>query len=178
MKIYSYPFKSPFGTFRITATPKGLYSLEEVKERKRKRSETLKDRIPPRIDSLLRLAAREILFFLEGKRVYFQSLPIDWTGYGTFEKKVLRELRKIPWGSTQTYQSLARRACRPQAARAVGRVLHHNRLPFVLPCHRIVLKGGGLGGFSRGLRVKRRLLKLESRRVDKKDAKDQEICQI
>ena len=98
----------------------------------------------------------------------FKKLPVDWSGVPPFERKVLQILRKLPRGRTATYQSLAAKAGRPKAARYIGRIMNRNRLPLVIPCHRIVPKAGGLGGFSGGVRLKRRLLKLERAAVDKK----------
>jgi len=62
-----------------------------------------------------------------------------------------------------TYGQLATRAGSPRSARAVGNVMASNRVPLIIPCHRVVAAGGALGGFSapHGTRLKRRLLKLE-----------------
>ena len=104
--------------------------------------------------------------YLEAKSVSFEGLPVDWSGYKDSQRKVLEELRKIPRGRTKSYQFLAERTGRPQAARYIGNVLGSNRLPIILPCHRIIRKGGGMGGFSKGVRWKKWLLKLEGAGVD------------
>ena len=159
---YPSRFKTRFGTFQLWATSRGLYSLEFGARPGRREPQ----RIPRGIRKLLEKATREISSSLNGRKPAFDSLPIDWTGYRGFEKRVLGVLRKIQWGRTSTYKDLAVRAGRPRSARYVGRILHLNRLPLILPCHRIVPKAGGLGGFSKGLEWKRRLLKLEGARVD------------
>ena len=168
MKSHSYEFKTPFGSFCLRATLKGLYSLERVLPLRRIHPSESKSRIPPRIRSLLKRAAREVDAYLTGQGVDFCHFPVDWTGVGAFERRVLQELRKIPRGRTESYQFLAQKAGRPKAARFVGRILHLNRLPFIVPCHRIVPKRGGLGGFSRGVRWKKRLLKIERNGADTK----------
>ena len=166
MKIYSFKFRTPFGTFCLRATSKGLYSLETGEPPAQREAGVGERKIPRRIHSLLEEAARKLSFYLRGRKVDFGRFPVDWTGLKTFERRVLVKLRKIPWGRVESYQFLAAKAGKPGAARAVGRILHLNRLPFIVPCHRIVPKKGGMGGFSRGVRWKKRLLKIETGRAD------------
>jgi methylated-DNA-[protein]-cysteine S-methyltransferase len=80
-----------------------------------------------------------------------------------FQRRVLDACRAIPPGETLSYAQLATIAGAPGAARAVGNVMRTNRLPLVVPCHRVVGSGGGLGGYSApdGLDMKRRLLARE-----------------
>lgn len=185
-KIYSYKFRTPFGIFCLKATSKGLYSCDVIASRAkggakqsrgsrllrphldRRLAMTEGKKIPPRVQSLLKEGARKVSSYLRGQKVNFPRFPLDWSGLGPFEQRVLRELRKIPSGRTRSYQFLAQKAGKPEAARAVGRILHLNRLPFILPCHRIIPKRGGLGGFSRGIGWKKRLLKIERERADTK----------
>jgi len=82
-----------------------------------------------------------------------------------FEKQVLYALCQIPYGEVRTYGWLARKVGRPGAAQAVGQALSRNPLPLLYPCHRVVA-GKGLGGFSGGLALKRRLLSLEGLSFD------------
>ncbi|MEX1224432.1 MAG: MGMT family protein, partial [Pirellulales bacterium] len=72
--------------------------------------------------------------------------------------------RRIPIGQTMSYAELAAVAGSPGAARAVGNIMAGNRVPIIVPCHRVVGSGGSLGGYSSsgGLRTKRRLLSLEA----------------
>jgi O-6-methylguanine DNA methyltransferase len=86
------------------------------------------------------------------------DLPMDLPDARTFTGRVYRELMRIPPGETTTYLELARRAGSPRGARAVGQAMARNRLPVLVPCHRAVASGGGLGGFSGGLERKRALL--------------------
>ena len=102
---------------------------------------------------------RELDEYFEGRRTSF-DLPLDLR-VAPFHADVLRELALVPYGRTDTYGELARRAGRPGAARAVGTVMNRNPIPIVLPCHRIVGANGSLTGYAGGLEVKRRLLDLE-----------------
>ena len=101
--------------------------------------------------------------FAEGETTDFSNIPVDAHGATTFQRRVLKACREIPWGSTRTYGELAKLARRPGAARAVGSVMAGNRVPLVIPCHRVVPASGGLGGFSapQGVKMKRRLLDAE-----------------
>jgi AraC family transcriptional regulator, regulatory protein of adaptative response / methylated-DNA-[protein]-cysteine methyltransferase len=97
--------------------------------------------------------------FFAGSRQAF-DLPIDLPG-SEFQERVWRELRRIPYGSTISYRELAARVGAPQAPRAVGRANGSNRLAVIVPCHRVIAAGGGLGGYGGGLAAKRWLLELE-----------------
>ena len=76
----------------------------------------------------------------------------------------MTELRNVPYGQTLSYAELAAKAGSPKAARAVGSVMAQNRVPLIIPCHRVVGSGGHLGGFSapRGIAFKKQLLELEA----------------
>ena len=78
-----------------------------------------------------------------------------------FEKKVLRAVWGIKPGQTRTYSWIARKIGQPGSQRAVGRVLKKNPLPFIIPCHRVITASGKLGGYSRGVGLKRALLAFE-----------------
>ncbi len=80
-----------------------------------------------------------------------------------FEESVWGELRRIPYGETRSYEDLARAVGRPGGSRAVGQANGRNRIAIVIPCHRVVNKGGELGGYGGGLWRKRFLLDLEQR---------------
>lgn len=77
------------------------------------------------------------------------------------EKKVLKEVLKIPLGEVRTYKWIAKKIGKPKAVRAVGNALRKNPYPFVIPCHRVVRSDGKLGGYSLGEELKKELLWLE-----------------
>jgi len=104
--------------------------------------------------------ARQLKEYFSGKRRAFE-LPLIIRGTD-FQQRVLRELWHIEYGETISYADLALRAGAPKAVRAVANVMASNKIPVILPCHRIIASDGGLGGYSGGLRKKKFLLGLES----------------
>jgi methylated-DNA-[protein]-cysteine S-methyltransferase len=106
---------------------------------------------------------RELDEYFAGRRRAF-DLPLDLRALPPFTVSVLRELARVPYGETTTYGALAARVGRPRAARAVGTVMNRNRIPIVLPCHRVVGSSGNLVGYAGGLDRKERLLELEGAR--------------
>jgi methylated-DNA-[protein]-cysteine S-methyltransferase len=109
---------------------------------------------------LLREAARQMNEYLEGRSQVF-DLPLRLEG-GPFQVRVWGELSAIPFGETRTYGDIARSVGRAGAARAVGQACNRNPLPLIVPCHRVVGRGGRLIGYAGGLELKRRLLELEN----------------
>jgi len=104
--------------------------------------------------------ARELDEYFEGKRRDF-DLDVDMAGLTPFHVRVLRALRRIPYGALTTYQRVARQAGNEKAPRAAGRAVGANPIPIVVPCHRVIASDGTLGGYGGGLDTKRRLLALE-----------------
>jgi len=78
-----------------------------------------------------------------------------------FQKKVWIELTKIPYGKTISYLELAKRIGRPKSVRAVANAVGANPLPIQIPCHRVIASNGTIGGYSLGVKMKIKLLKLE-----------------
>ena len=103
--------------------------------------------------------------YFNGKSVDFGGLPCRLPKESSFAGKVLRLCRAIPYGRTRSYGMLGARIGRPAAARAVATVLGKNRLPLVIPCHRVIYADGRPGGFSApgGPALKQKLLDLERR---------------
>ena len=82
--------------------------------------------------------------------------------FGTpFQESVWRELTRVPYGKTISYGELATRVGHPTAYRAVANANGANRISIIIPCHRVIERGGGLGGYAGGLPAKRFLLQLE-----------------
>jgi methylated-DNA-[protein]-cysteine S-methyltransferase len=110
---------------------------------------------------LLAEAIRQVEAYFRGARHDF-DLPLDWSLISGFNRQVLRELATgVPYGSVVGYGELADRVGQPGAAQAVGAAMGANPLPVVVPCHRVVERDGGIGGFGGGLETKRKLLALE-----------------
>jgi methylated-DNA-[protein]-cysteine S-methyltransferase len=105
-------------------------------------------------------ARRQLDEYFAGTRHEF-DLEVDLRPARDFGRAVLEELARVPYGELTTYGTLASRAGRPRAARAVGTVMNRNPVPIVLPCHRVVGSTGSLVGYAGGLDRKRTLLELE-----------------
>lgn len=106
-------------------------------------------------------AREELAAYCAGQRRTF-DLPLVFTG-SPWQKRVWQALTQIPFGETRTYGQLAALLGQPGAARAVGRANATNRLPLVVPCHRVVGANGSLTGFGGGMHLKVRLLDHERR---------------
>ena len=97
------------------------------------------------------------------------ELPMDIQATA-FQWRVWEELRRIPFGSTRSYQEIAKAIGKPNAVRAVARACASNRLALVIPCHRVIRENKELGGYRWGMERKRRLLQQESDRMSESAA--------
>jgi methylated-DNA-[protein]-cysteine S-methyltransferase len=152
---------SPLGLLSLFVTPRGLVrlaygpaedELEEIAER-------LSPRIvaaPERTDEL----RRELEDYFAGARRGFEA-AVDWSLVRGFATAVLQATARIPFGAVSSYREIAGEAGSPNAYRAAGNALGSNPVPIVVPCHRVLHAGGGLGGYTGGLDRKRFLLHLE-----------------
>lgn len=112
-----------------------------------------------------RRAIDGITELLAGEASDLTGIALDLDSVEPFERSVYRAACGISPGETRTYGELASAIGMPSEAREVGRALGRNPFPIIVPCHRVVAAGGGLGGFSApgGTETKRRLLAIESR---------------
>jgi len=116
--------------------------------------------VPKAVAPLYKRVKKELEEYFQGRRQEF-DLPLEADPPGTdFQKNVWAALCDVPFGEVVSYGDLARWAGRPKAVRAVGAACGANRLPILIPCHRVVAKEG-LGGFGGGTKMKKQLLKLE-----------------
>ncbi len=115
---------------------------------------------PERFSELATLFER---YFEDGCEA-FANVPIDVEDAPAFQRAAWLACRSIPSGETRSYKWLATRAGSPGASRAAGQAMARNRLPIVVPCHRVIGADGSLRGYGSGttrLDLKRRLLELE-----------------
>ncbi|MCH8949837.1 MAG: methylated-DNA--[protein]-cysteine S-methyltransferase [Chloroflexi bacterium] len=112
-----------------------------------------------RQDTGLERWVRGVLDHLGGQQPH-DSLPLDLQATA-FQRQVWQQLQSIPYGETRTYQEIAERLGRPNAARAVGRACATNPVSIVIPCHRAVGAGGSLTGYRWGIERKRALQERE-----------------
>ncbi len=143
------------GWLQVEFTTKGIVALR-LGKRRAVHGDSSTESLPYDLgQQLQRYALGEPIKF----RVRF-----DLAGATPFQQRVWRVLQTIPYGETRSYGWVARRIGQPRAARAVGAACRANPMPIIIPCHRVVARDGSLGGFSGGLRWKKRLLALEQRR--------------
>jgi methylated-DNA-[protein]-cysteine S-methyltransferase len=158
-------FDSPVGTLLLAATPHGLVRLAYLgSEEEGKILEQLAAKVSPRVLAAPRRLddpRRELDQYFAGRRRRFQ-VPLDWQLTHGFARRVLEATARIPYGATSTYKHVASDAGNAAASRAAGNALGSNPIPIIVPCHRILHTGGGLGGYTGGLERKRRLLAVES----------------
>lgn len=104
-------------------------------------------------------AHKQLKEYFSGTRKEF-DLKLNISGTD-FQKKVWEALQGIPYGETRTYQDIAIAVGSPKACRAVGGANNKNKIPVIIPCHRVIGKDGSLVGFGSGLKIKKELLQLE-----------------
>ena len=161
----AYSFEpSPVGDLLVAATPRGLIRIAYGgTERSDEILDELARKVSPRVLELpaaLDEVRRELDEYFEGKRHAF-DLPVDWRLHDGFGRRVLRATARIPYGKLMTYAEVAAKAGSPRGSRAAGNALGSNRIPIVVPCHRVVRSGGAIGGYTGGIERKEYLLGLE-----------------
>ncbi len=103
----------------------------------------------------------QIIEYLKGERMCFE---VEFEIEGTpFQRLVLENIYKIPYGETRTYRQVAEAIGKPKAYRAVGNACNSNKIPLIIPCHRVVRSNGDIGGYVGGCELKRALLEMERR---------------
>ena len=157
-------YDSPLGTGYVAATERGIVSVALPNRSADQFLDQLAARISPRVLELrgrLGAALRELDQYFEGSRREFE-LPLDWRLVRSeFSSRVLHETAKLPYGVTSSYGEVAARAGNPRAYRAAGTALGRNPIPLVVPCHRVLQSGGGIGEYGGGPEMKKWLLRME-----------------
>lgn len=164
MTRYHATVDTPLGWVAVLATEKGIRrvtlphpkreaALHHLRQKEGDLGHHAPERLAPVLDRLRR--------YYQGEPVSFTDIPLDFTGRPPFAQAVWTLVRGLPRGHTLTYGEVARQLGRPRAARAVGRAMATNPVPPIVPCHRILGKGGQLTGFGGGLALKAHMLALE-----------------
>ncbi|MCJ7663419.1 MAG: methylated-DNA--[protein]-cysteine S-methyltransferase [Desulfobacterales bacterium] len=162
-EVYYASCSSPIGTIWVATDKSGVCLLSF----KAKEAEFLKELSgagfqQARADQgFNRGVLKEIKAYFEGKVARFSS-RLHPQG-GPFDMRVWQALQRIPLGETRSYQEIACSIGNPGACRAVGGANSRNPIPLLIPCHRVIRKDGGLGGFSSGTAIKQWLLQFEQR---------------
>jgi methylated-DNA-[protein]-cysteine S-methyltransferase len=119
---------------------------------------------PPRMAKVVEAAQH----YFAGEQVDFSDAVLDLDGQDEFFQRIYAVLRRVGWGQTTTYGTLAKQlGAGPKAAQDVGQAMAQNPVPLIIPCHRVLAAGGKVGGFSApgGSTAKLRMLELEGVRV-------------
>jgi methylated-DNA-[protein]-cysteine S-methyltransferase len=154
---------SPLGRLLVAVSRRGVVRVSYPDHPRHDTLEHLARVISPRMvesASATEEVRRELDEYFEGRRRSF-DVKVDLSPVQGFSRRVLQATARIPFGSVGTYRDVASRAGSPAATRAAGNALGANPVPIVVPCHRVVRTGGGLGGYTGGLGRKEHLLRLE-----------------
>lgn len=146
---YKHTYKTTAGNIEIVEENNYIIGINFNEESKIEDKET----------ELIKETYTQIDEYLLGKRKTF-NVPIKMKGT-EFQKKVWKELTKIPYGETRSYKQIAERIGNPKACRAVGMANHNNPIAIIVPCHRVIGANKKLVGYAGGLDVKENLLEIE-----------------
>lgn len=107
----------------------------------------------------------KIIAYFEGKYINFQDTTVFLEDLTPLAEQVLTASKDVQIGQTMAYSALAKKVCRPSAARTIGTIMAKNPLPLIIPCHRVIRSDGKIGGFSAagGIAMKKKLLNHEKR---------------
>lgn len=151
MKVYFSHLDTPVGLLGIEADNKGITQILFCKEPdsrlKNENNHTIRCR-------------EQLIEYFNGDRTEF-DVTLNTSGTD-FQNKVWKEVRKIPFGETSTYLKLASNLHIKNGARAVGAANGSNKIPIIIPCHRIIGSDGSLTGYAGGIRIKQWLLEFEN----------------
>jgi len=162
MKLGYTIAKSPLGKILVAATKRGVSAVylgdDESQLVSELREEYPRAEVAPASNGFERWV-REVLSRVEGRPPHFE-LPLDLQATA-FQRRVWKELQRIPLGRTRTYSQVARSLGKPKAVRAVARACASNPVSIVVPCHRVIREDGALAGYRWGLSRKEQLLASE-----------------
>lgn len=167
MMTYNDVIETRFGWMGLLRSETGLMRTTLPQPSPERCIELLGDQVagsehaPDRFAAL----AEKLRRYFEGGKLDFAGEPLDLEGATPFHREAWLACMSIPFGETRTYKWLATRAGKPKAPRAAGQSMARNRLPIVVPCHRVIAADGGLRGFGAGaaqLDLKQSLLAMEA----------------
>ena len=135
--------------FRITYSKNKLYNLSFSENKNNLIEKQLSLKISNNTTSKFAKEVQNQLNAYFQRRLKKFDIPVHIEG-SEFSLKVFKEMSKIPYGKTKSYKQIAEKIKEPKSARAVGRVSGSNKIPIIIPCHRIVGSNGELVGYSGG----------------------------
>jgi len=160
--IYYCPLPTPIGRVFVAASEAGLVRVS-FRQSEASFVAELRQRLAA---DVIRSPARtadivhQLRAYFAGERRSF-DVRLDLRHTTSFQRRVLMAAARVPAGQVVSYGEIARRIGDPRGSRAVGQALRRNPVPIVIPCHRVVAAGGRIGGYTGGLTIKRKLLRLE-----------------
>ena len=154
-------FNSSIGKIHLALTEKGLFEIgiRDSEKRFLKSLQKVYNIKPVKDSAAFKDIVKLLKRYLKGERLKI-DIPFDLKGTH-FEKRVWKALLKIPYGKTKSYGEIAKEIGLPNGARAVGNACGKNPIPIIIPCHRVIAGNGGLGGYTGGIGIKKRLLRIE-----------------
>lgn len=163
LELYYTTMSSPIGKILLLASDHALLRLtwiENINQAASLLAQSWKqDFVLLGENHITGLASKQLSRYFEKKQTVFQ-LPLQPRGT-PFQMAVWEKLEEIPLGNTRSYKDIAVAIGNPKAVRAVGQANGRNPIPIIIPCHRVVLSSGKLGGFSSGVEIKDWLLRHE-----------------
>ena len=167
-ELFYTSLESPIGRLYVALTDKGVCLLCIDRSEEKFLHELTDSGIKDirRDDRKGAFVTRELKRYFSRELRHFQT-PIDLLWGTPFERQVWQELSRIPYGETRSYREVAESVGVPRGYRAVGRAVGKNPIGIIIPCHRVILSDGGLGGFGAGVEAKRYLLKLEGHSISR-----------
>ena len=150
---YIWYYETPIGRIGIAETDKAISHIlfdgdMSLQEYERKETATIKE------------TARQLKAYFKGQLKEF-DVPLLLQGT-PFQREAWRALIEIPYGQTCSYKDIAKKIGNPKAVRAVGMANNRNKIPIIIPCHRVIGANGKLVGYAGGLPVKEQLIELEA----------------
>lgn len=156
IKTYRAYYKSPLGLLSITANELAITGLHFVESKDEKE----------KVNGVIKDCLQQLSEYFNRERYDF-NLLVEQEGT-ELQKRVWRELSKIPYGMTMSYLNMARKIKNRTLSRAVGNASGKNNILIIVPCHRLVGSNGSLTGYSGGIENKRWLLEFEKEAVEPK----------
>ncbi len=162
-QVFYSSFKSPIGNIKAASTEKGVCYVELAQMSDDQFERRFKCRFnlaPVKDDEFCREVTNAFKDYFNQTLTEF-DFALDLITGTSFQKEVWTRLQTIPFGIVKSYKWIASQIGKPNACRAVGNANGKNPIPIIIPCHRVICSDGALGGFTSGIEVKKKLLKLE-----------------
>ncbi len=153
--MYTAYYESPIGIIKIKGSDIGIEALQFLEKNYRKDEKC-------QLNDNMLICLKELdEYFTKGRTEFNVKLNVIGTD---FQKKVWDELLKIPYGEVKSYKDIAVKIGNSKAARAVGGANNKNKIPIIIPCHRVIGINGKFVGYAGGVDRKKYLLNLEDQK--------------